>query len=40
MDTWVVALRKDMSQEHLGSHMVVCQGRTNLRNKVEQFEIS
>ena len=29
-----------MSQEHLGSHMVVCQGQTNLRNKVEQFQIS
>ena len=29
-----------MSQEHLGSHMVVCQGRTNLRNEVERFEIS
>ena len=29
-----------MSQERLASHVVVCQSRTNLGKKVEQFEIS
>ena len=29
-----------LMQEHAGSHMVFCQGQANLRNKVEQFEIS
>ena len=29
-----------LMEELVGSHMVFCHGQANLRNKVEQFEIS